>query len=876
MSEAKGKNKTFKKKDNLIESQKSDLKTKNKISLKKRTKYKKQKPINIKKMPFRLNNSHKLNCTNHDLNEKDLNTSISSRNKLNITSIENPLNPINPKLNMKDFSILLQLKLNKNNKKVSHKFNNSNKSLNQNNNFSNAYINNYNNNFINIKNLKLDNKKYLFLEEDESITKRREIDIDTFNSYSINNNSNNTNSQNEMTRPFSFDSKNIYNKNLITNNINNINFFISNENLKEIYSPNKANTTNSIILNDINKGKTLNKSDEIKCLKKNQISIENNNISKTINTNSSHDNSKTNYNHHYIYNNNNIKSKNKLINMPVKKNIIHQKIKYKPNSFFKGSRSVSNYSIDLKNRKNINNNVQRNHSVDFRNRKKRILKEVESTPLFISYNEIKNLKNNNPDNNKNNKSWIEKINHKNKKEKEEKNCNVITKQNSANNCNPVFPTSVTKNKHKNYINKKTNMNNIKNNNMPTKDKDKNIHKIIKKKGKYNDNKIVKIKENSFNKFRKEDNTINEKNNKLNNKSNDKNQGKEKEKENLLNSPKSPISLSNSISLRSKNFIPKEYPNMALSTSKKSQYIKKEIIEKTIKNINSLCKVGLSGINQKKLNQDNFFIFQNFLKNPKYSYLGVCDGHGIFGQNISCYLKDHLPSNVQEEFINRNIQNLSNEDIHLFSQIINNIYQKTNKEMNEDERIDSSYSGSTCVSIIFSPERLFCINVGDSRCILGKYNEDKNEWNPVNLSRDHKPGDIREKDRILKSGGKVEAYVDDDGNYVGPERVWMKNGDGPGLAMSRSFGDEIAHKVGVIINPEIYDYHFSEEDKFIVLASDGLWEFLSNDEVVQIVKSYYLKNDIEGGLERLYKESSKRWMNNENIIDDITIIIVFLE
>ena len=43
---------------------------------------------------------------------------------------------------------------------------------------------------------------------------------------------------------------------------------------------------------------------------------------------------------------------------------------------------------------------------------------------------------------------------------------------------------------------------------------------------------------------------------------------------------------------------------------------------------------------------------------------------------------------------------------------------------------------------------------------------------------------------------VESYIDDYGNFVGSERVWMKNWEGPGLSMSRSFGDEIAHKVGV--------------------------------------------------------------------------------
>ena len=383
------------------------------------------------------------------------------------------------------------------------------------------------------------------------------------------------------------------------------------------------------------------------------------------------------------------------------------------------------------------------------------------------------------------------------------------------------------------------------------------------------------------------------NNKQIDKSNEKGKGKrkdiplskrEKMPKDLLNSPTSTDSLS-PLSIHSKNFVAKEYPNMVLSSSKKEQLPKiektekKEKMEKNgkiIKNIKSLCKVGTAGPNQKKLNQDNYFIFQNFLNNPSYAYIGVCDGHGIFGQNVSCYLKDHLSKNIQEEFLHKKITNLAQSDIILLSQTINNIYQKTNKEMNEDERIDSTYSGSTCVSIIFSPERLFCINVGDSRCVLGKFNSNKNEWIAMNLSRDHKPSEPNEKERILKNEGKVEPYVDNEGNFIGPERVWLKNGDGPGLAMSRSFGDEVAHTVGVIVNPEIFDYHFVEEDKFIIIASDGIWEFISSEEVVEITKNFYLKNDLEGALDYLYNESVKRWMINENIIDDITIVLLFLE
>ena len=157
--------------------------------------------------------------------------------------------------------------------------------------------------------------------------------------------------------------------------------------------------------------------------------------------------------------------------------------------------------------------------------------------------------------------------------------------------------------------------------------------------------------------------------------------------------------------------------------------------------------------------------------------------------------------------------------------------------------------------------------------MGKFNN--NKWYSKNLTRDHKPSEPDEMDRIIASGGKVEAYRDNLGNFVGPERVWKKEGDAPGLAMSRSFGDEIAHTIGVIVNPEINEYHLFNEDKFLILASDGIWEFISSEEVVNIVKDFYLENDIEGALSYLYKEASKRWIMEEEVIDDITIILVFL-
>ena len=208
-----------------------------------------------------------------------------------------------------------------------------------------------------------------------------------------------------------------------------------------------------------------------------------------------------------------------------------------------------------------------------------------------------------------------------------------------------------------------------------------------------------------------------------------------------------------------------------------------------------------------------------------------------------------------------------------SSIITNTFIQTNNELVDNSNINTYLSGSTCVSILFTSRRLISINVGDSRCVLGKFNGEK--WQYENLSRDHKPSEEDEKNRIISNGGRVEPNKDEFGNGRGPLRIWMKEEDIPGLAVSRSFGDELAHKIGVINEPEIKEYVFLNEDKFFILASDGLWEYISSEECVDIIKDYYLKNDIEGAINFLYKESSKRWIMEEDVIDDITLILIFM-
>ena len=83
-------------------------------------------------------------------------------------------------------------------------------------------------------------------------------------------------------------------------------------------------------------------------------------------------------------------------------------------------------------------------------------------------------------------------------------------------------------------------------------------------------------------------------------------------------------------------------------------------------------------------------------------------------------------------------------------------------------------------------------------------------------------------------------------------------DIPGLAMTRSFGDQAAAEVGVIASPEILEMNLLEGYHFIILASDGVWEFISNEEAANIIMPHYKSNSAEKAAEAIIKESIKRW------------------
>ena len=194
--------------------------------------------------------------------------------------------------------------------------------------------------------------------------------------------------------------------------------------------------------------------------------------------------------------------------------------------------------------------------------------------------------------------------------------------------------------------------------------------------------------------------------------------------------------------------------------------------------------------------------------------------------------------------------------------------------------DVSESGCTCCLVIHLGKHILCANTGDSRAILvfdqanSINKKDLNYLNVVPLSIDFKPELPEETNRIVMAGGEVEQMKDEYGEGLGPDRVWVKGKDYPGLAMSRSIGDLKGKSIGVIPDPGILEYNLNNSTKYIVVCSDGVWEFLENQTVMNIGKKFYLENNASAYCHELISQSFNEWKKNDSIVDDITAIVVF--
>lgn len=272
--------------------------------------------------------------------------------------------------------------------------------------------------------------------------------------------------------------------------------------------------------------------------------------------------------------------------------------------------------------------------------------------------------------------------------------------------------------------------------------------------------------------------------------------------------------------------------------------------------------GVVPYNRNKVNQDRGFIRYALGERKDVAAFGVMDGHGEFGHLVASFVQEHLPAAIDSQPATL-LLNDTESAIHTSVQTVVGQLRES--------QINAAFSGTTCVFGVKVGQELFVANIGDSRCVLARQTAPGMAAEPVPLTEDQKPEVPAEKARILAAGGRVEPLPGPPGEDCGPPRVWLAEVDVPGLAMSRSIGDDVSQTVGVTSTPAITKHTIQSNDIFAVWASDGVWEFLSNEEVIGIIWQH--RHNLHQAATALVEESVRQWKSQEEVVDDITCVIV---
>ncbi|KAK4490988.1 hypothetical protein RD792_001709 [Penstemon davidsonii] len=288
---------------------------------------------------------------------------------------------------------------------------------------------------------------------------------------------------------------------------------------------------------------------------------------------------------------------------------------------------------------------------------------------------------------------------------------------------------------------------------------------------------------------------------------------------------------------------------------------------------------------KGLNQDSSILFQGYGTEDGV-FTGVFDGHGQNGHIVSKMVRNRLPSLLlnqrnalakispsntkQNERLENDKSSSSSKNFLKWKDACLSSFKVMDKEIKVLDSLDSSCSGTTAVVVIKQGNDLVIANLGDSRAVLGTKTTE-NGIVAIQLTTDLKPGVPSEAERIRKCNGRVLALKEE----AHIQRVWLPYEDSPGLAMSRAFGDFVLKTHGIIAIPDISHHRLSPNDKFLVLASDGVWDVLSNDQVVEIVSS--AANE-EGAAREVVDAAISSWKHKfpNTKRDDCTVICLFLQ
>ncbi|KAM9853600.1 integrin-linked kinase-associated serine/threonine phosphatase 2C isoform 2-T2 [Aulostomus maculatus] len=212
-----------------------------------------------------------------------------------------------------------------------------------------------------------------------------------------------------------------------------------------------------------------------------------------------------------------------------------------------------------------------------------------------------------------------------------------------------------------------------------------------------------------------------------------------------------------------------------------------------------------------------------------SYFAVFDGHG--GARASRFAAEHLHHNLAKKFPRGETENLDK----LIKKCLLDAFRQTDEDFlkKASSQKPAWKDGSTATCVLVVDDMVYVANLGDSRAVLcrmeaaGRAVEGQHRSVTLALSKEHNPTIYEERMRIQRAGGTVR-----DGRVLGV------------LEVSRSIGDGQYKRCGVISTPDLRRCQLTANDRFIILACDGLFKVFSADEAVKFVLNLLQEESVE--------------------------------
>ena len=239
-------------------------------------------------------------------------------------------------------------------------------------------------------------------------------------------------------------------------------------------------------------------------------------------------------------------------------------------------------------------------------------------------------------------------------------------------------------------------------------------------------------------------------------------------------------------------------------------------------------------------EDYHCIKQTLLKDSTFSYFGIFDGHG--GKDVASYLSKNfhkiLSAQLEKNSFSNEIKNNSNIDSEKITNAIINSFEIVDKEIINNQKYSNNVGSTATIILLYkdsnNKRNFICANIGDTKGFLISKNS------ILQITKDHKCTDVKEVERIKKNGG-----------IVFNERVFGT------LMLTRSFGDKEMKNYGLIATPSYYEKKISNDDCFIVVASDGVWDVISEDEILKTGQTKISSEEFSRKIVDLAKERDTR-------------------